>query len=114
VLKLPTPEHLITAESVIHGKPDPEGYLLGRSRLGLTDPSKQVVVFEDSPAGIKAGKAAGCKVVGLVTSHTAEQVLAAEPDWVMRDLKDVTVVPTSGDDSRVTLEIRNAMVVKSA
>lgn len=113
VLKLPTPEHLITAESVAKGKPDPAGYLLGRSRLGLSDPSKQVVVFEDAPAGILAGKAAGCKVVGLVTSHTAEQVLSAEPDWVVRDLSSVRLVRINGQ-SQVTLEIRDALVAKTA
>lgn len=29
--------------------------------------NENVLVLEDSPAGIKAGKAAGCKVLGLVT-----------------------------------------------
>lgn len=107
VLKLPHPEHLVSAESVDNGKPDPACYMLGREKLKLgTGPDVNVVVFEDSPAGIKSGKAAGCKVVGLVTSHTLEQVVAAEPDWVVRDLRSVQMVECK--DGLVTLQISNA------
>lgn len=108
VLQLPQPEHLVTAESVENGKPDPTCYLIGRKKLGLQDPSKQILVLEDSPAGIRAGKAAGCKVLGLVTSHTVEQVMSAEPDWIVRDLDSVRVVESR--DGVVTLELSNALV----
>lgn len=94
---------------MVEGKPDPTCYLLGRERLGLGGADKQVLVLEDSPAGIRAGKAAGCKVMGLVTSHTAEQVLSAEPDWVVKDLTSVRLVSTPGD-SRITLEFRDGLV----
>jgi glycerol 3-phosphatase-1 len=68
-------------------------------------------VLEDSPAGIRAGKAAGCKVLAVVTSHTVEQVLSAGPDWVVRDLASVRLVQAAGgEDRRVTLEIRDALV----
>ncbi len=109
MLSLPTPEGLVTAESVTNGKPDPACYVLGRERLGLAGADKRVLVLEDSPAGIRAGKAAGCRVLAVVTSHTAEQVLAAEPDWVVRDLASVAVV--AADGGRVVLEIRDALVV---
>ncbi|TDZ37580.1 Glycerol-1-phosphate phosphohydrolase 1 [Colletotrichum spinosum] len=111
VLGLPRPEHLVTAESVENGKPDPTCYLIGREKLGLQDASKQVLVLEDSPAGIKAGKAAGCKVLGLVTSHTVEQVAAAEPDWVVKDLESVRIVEHRG--GVVTLEFSNALELTS-
>ncbi|CCT65780.1 probable glycerol-3-phosphate phosphatase (glycerol-1-phosphatase) [Fusarium fujikuroi IMI 58289] len=106
---LPTPpsNHLVTAESVENGKPDPACYRLGRERLGLQAEDAQVLVLEDSPAGIRAGKAAGCKVLGLVTSHTVEQVIAAEPDWVVRDLSSVKVLRSEG--GKVTIEISNAL-----
>ena len=107
-LSLPKPPHLISAESVENGKPDPTCYLIGREKLGLEDSSKTVLVLEDSPAGIRAGKAAGCKVVGLVTSHTAEQVLSAEPDWIVRDLESVRLVRMK--DGRATLEFANCLV----
>jgi glycerol 3-phosphatase-1 len=111
-LSLPSPpsDRLVTAESVANGKPDPACYLLGRKTLGLADSDgKKILVLEDSPAGIAAGKAAGCRVLGLVTSHTLEQVVAAEPDWVVRDLASVVVVDDRTEDGGpVTLEIRDA------
>lgn len=108
-LKLPHPAHLITAESVANGKPDPTCYTMGRERLHLLDADKNVLVLEDSPAGIRAGKAAGCKVLGLVTSHTAEQVRSAGPDWIVKDLDSVRVVESK--DGCLTLEISNGLVV---
>lgn len=115
VLGLPEPAELITAESVADGKPDPSCYLLGRQRLGLTDTEKggasRVLVLEDSPAGIRAGKAAGCEVLGLATSHTVEQVVGAGPDWVVKDLESVRVIGSV--DGMVTLEISNALARRS-
>jgi glycerol 3-phosphatase-1 len=109
VLALPTPPHNVPAESVTDGKPDPACYALGRERLGLAGADKRVLVFEDSPAGIIAGKEAGCKVLAVVTSHTAEQVLSAKPDWVVRDLASVRLVRAEGGE--VVLEVRDALVV---
>ena len=74
-----------------NGKPDPASYLLGKQRLGLED-AKEVLVFEDSPAGIRAGREAGCRVVGLVTTHEEIAVREAGAEWVVRDLNDVRVV----------------------
>ena len=135
VLKLPHPEVLVTAESVQNGKPDPTCYDLGREKLGLGsrpepaagpgpgpegESGAEILVLEDSPAGIKAGKAAGCKVLGLVTSHTVEQVVAAGPDWVVRDLRSVKMVGFErGADggpagSVVTLQISDALAPSSS
>jgi glycerol 3-phosphatase-1 len=108
VLKLPLPEHLVVAEDVENGKPDPSCYVMGWGKLGLGE-NAQVLVLEDSPAGIKAGKAAGCKVLGVVTSHTVEQVVAAEPDWVVRDLSSLKVVGVS--EKGVEIEISNALAL---
>jgi glycerol 3-phosphatase-1 len=110
VLKLPLPEYLVVAEDVENGKPDPSCYLMGmeKLRLGAGD---EVLVLEDSPAGIKAGKAAGCKVLGVVTSHTMRQVLDAGADWVVRDLSSVKLVGSG--DGGVTLEIVDALDVKA-
>ena len=61
-------------------------------------------MLEDSPAGIRAGKAAGCKVLAMVTSHTVEQVLAAEPDWIVRDLRSLKVEGIDGGRVKVVIE----------
>jgi glycerol-1-phosphatase len=107
---LPSPDsdRLITAESVKVGKPDPTCYFLGRKSLGSSgDDGESLLVIEDSPAGIRAGKDAGCKVLGLVTSHTYEQVKSAGPDWIVKDLKSVKILGKNGD--RVMVEICNAI-----
>lgn len=108
VLGLPKPEHLVTAESVLNGKPDPTCYRIGLEKLGLQDRAKDVLVLEDSPAGIKSGKDAGCKVIGVVTSHTVEQIVAAEPDWIVMDLSSVKMV--GYENGVTTLEISDAYV----
>jgi glycerol-1-phosphatase len=92
---------------VENGKPDPQCYLMGKEKLALEDGEGEVLVLEDSPAGIAAGKAAGCKVLAVVTSHTVEQVLSAKPDWIVKDLKSVKVVRHS--EAGLELEILDAL-----
>ncbi|SEI90927.1 HAD-IA family hydrolase [Demequina mangrovi] len=60
-LGFPALEVLIAAEDVEHGKPDPEPYRRGADALGA-DP-EDCVVFEDSDAGVRAGLAAGARVI---------------------------------------------------
>ncbi|GAB2931440.1 HAD-IA family hydrolase [Streptomyces mayteni] len=57
------PDIRITQESVSASKPDPEGFLKGAAELGVAP--ADCVVFEDSPAGIAAARAAGMRVVGV-------------------------------------------------
>jgi glycerol 3-phosphatase-1 len=109
VLNMTIPEHLVAAEDVQDGKPDPTCYLMGRQKLGIQD-AANVLVLEDSPAGIQAGKAAGCRVLAVVTSHTAEQVAAAEPDWIVKDLESVKII--QGSEKGVELEISNILDAK--
>jgi sugar-phosphatase len=61
---------MITAEDVQRGKPDPQGFLLGAQRLGVI--IGECLVFEDSPAGVAAARAAGADVAivgGLVPAR---------------------------------------------
>jgi sugar-phosphatase len=64
---LPFPAHIVTAEDVKIGKPDPAGYRLGAERLGF-DPA-QCLVFEDVLAGVQAGEAAGAQVAVITATH---------------------------------------------
>jgi sugar-phosphatase len=84
---LPLPERLISGDMVERGKPDPEPYRRGAERLGLTP--AECVVVEDAPSGVGAGLAAGCRVLAVLTTHSAEQV--AEATWRVRTLDDVRV-----------------------
>lgn len=110
-LGLAQPKTMVVAEDVENGKPDPACYLLGRERLmtGATE-GKEMVVFEDAPSGIRAGKAAGFKVVGLATTHGVEQVREAGADWVVRDLRSVGLKGV-GEGGRVRVVLRDALTL---
>ena len=65
------------------GKPSPEGYLLGARLLGAAP--ADCTVFEDSAAGVAAGKAAGMRVIALrLPDHPPQDLSAA--DLVLDDL----------------------------
>ncbi len=72
---LPLPAVLVTADDVAAGKPDPEGYLEAARRLGR--PPADCLVLEDAPAGVQAALAAGMRVVGLPTTHPADELREA-------------------------------------
>ncbi|KAG9786656.1 DL-glycerol-3-phosphatase [Exophiala dermatitidis] len=107
VLKLAHPRCVVVAEDVEEGKPHPECYLLGRQRLGLKEDARMIVI-EDAPSGVRAGKAAGFKVIGLTTTHTIGQLKEAGADWIVRDLRSVSL--KSFADGVVQIEITNALV----
>lgn len=75
-LGLPVPEVRVCAEDVAEGKPSPEGYLAAAARLGV-EPGRCVVV-EDSPAGVAAGRAAGCVVHAVATTHSVGELGGAD------------------------------------
>ncbi|KAL8643284.1 MAG: hypothetical protein Q9228_000091 [Teloschistes exilis] len=110
VMHLSRPKHLVVAEDVSAGKPAPDCYKRAISDLGLTAGKAQmnVLVLEDSPAGVLAGKAAGCQVIGLATTHTIEQLESSGADWIVRDLRSVVFVGFNAD-GKIQLEIRNAL-----
>ena len=70
---------------VTEGKPNPQVYLKSAAALGF-DPA-HCIVFEDSLSGVKAGRNAGCKVVGLTTTHTSQELV--ETDFLIDDFKDI-------------------------
>ncbi|VFB08427.1 phosphatase [Aeromonas salmonicida] len=77
---LPLPTLLVGAEDVVHGKPDPEPYLLGAERLGVAP--ADCLVFEDAPAGIQSALRAGCAVVQVGGKRLLDPaVIAVIQDW---------------------------------
>lgn len=111
VLQLARPKTLVSAEHVEKGKPDPACYKLGAKQLGLADvdPS-QILVLEDAPAGVRAGKAAGYRVVALATTHRIDQLWEAGADWVVRDMRSVTVASWDAKAQRARIEFRDALL----
>ncbi|MER5256398.1 MULTISPECIES: HAD family hydrolase [unclassified Streptomyces] len=85
------PAMLIAADDITRGKPDPEPFLLAAAKLGV-DPAR-CVVFEDAPAGLTAGRAAGMTTVALATTHTAGELSG---DVVVKDLSAVSAQATEG------------------
>ncbi|MCX6485777.1 MAG: HAD-IA family hydrolase [Rhodoluna sp.] len=81
---LPVPSAFVCGDDVEKGKPAPDPYLLGASRLGLL-PS-QCVVFEDAVAGVASARAAGVGVVVGVGSR----VVGAAVDCVVSSLEGIT------------------------
>lgn len=67
---LPVPATLVTADDVQRGKPAPDPYLLGSTRLGVAP--ERCVAVEDAPAGIEAARAAGMRVIGVAATHSRE------------------------------------------
>lgn len=63
---------ILTSEDFEYSKPHPDCYLKGAVRFGV-DPS-ECVVFEDSFNGLKSGRAAGMRVVGLATTNSIEAI----------------------------------------
>ncbi len=78
-------EVIVDGPQVSKGKPDPQVYQLCAYKLGL-DP-KDCVVFEDSLAGLESGERAGCKIVGVATSHEAYE-LKPKTDLIIHDFTE--------------------------
>jgi mannitol-1-/sugar-/sorbitol-6-phosphatase len=95
--ELPKPKHLVTSNDVRRGKPDPEPYLKGAQLLAV--PAEECVVFEDAPAGIRAGKGAGARVVALRTTAGDAELREAGADWIVNDCSELSVdLPGSGEE----------------
>ncbi len=98
---LPFPKVLITPEQVSRGKPDPEPYILGAQKLGMD--VKKCIVFEDAPAGIQSGSAAGAATVGILTQFDESQLLASNATVCIQNLLAVSY---SADNNQHLLVIQ--------
>lgn len=102
-MRLPSPPASVAAEDVAAGKPDPACYDLGRERIGCGERDR-VLVVEDVPAGVRAGKAAGCNVLGLATTHDVDQLRDAGADWIVKDLSYVRLAGKGEDGWEISIE----------
>jgi mannitol-1-/sugar-/sorbitol-6-phosphatase len=94
------PAVMVFAGDVERGKPDPEGYLTAARRLGA-DPA-QALVVEDAPPGIEAARAAGAATVGVTSTHTREELAAA--DVVIESLEELPGLLAREFDAAAVLE----------
>ncbi|MFI5233004.1 MAG: HAD-IA family hydrolase [Gemmatimonadales bacterium] len=89
--RVPLPRTIVSGESVGRGKPDPEGYLMGARLLGRRP--DECVVLEDAPAGIKAGLAAGMRVIGVATTYDRARLVPLGCAAIVSTLADISVDP---------------------
>lgn len=126
IMQLAHPQYIVTAEEVKHGKPDPACYRLAAKRLGFNDghgcvqdevgegrkvDASEFLVLEDAPAGVMAGKAAGYKVVALGTTHEIEVLKKAGADWIVRDMRSVTMVHFDSKTGKISIEFKDALIM---
>jgi HAD superfamily hydrolase (TIGR01509 family) len=78
----------LASEDVVKHKPDPEVYLKSAAKL-CVDPA-HCLVFEDSFSGASAGLNAGMKVVGVLSSHTKEELPTCH--LYIKDYKNLDLV----------------------
>jgi beta-phosphoglucomutase-like phosphatase (HAD superfamily) len=72
---------VVTSDDVEHGKPHPEGYVIGLERLRDRAPDLSpgdVAVIEDTEAGVLAAKAAGMRCLALLGTMPPERLAAAD------------------------------------
>jgi beta-phosphoglucomutase len=85
-------EVILTADSVINSKPDPEIFLKTASKL-KTKPEK-CVVFEDSIFGLKAAKSAKMSCVAVTTGvYNKKELEKEKPDLVVKTLNESQILP---------------------
>ena len=85
--ELPVPERIISGDMVERGKPDPEPYRRGAELIHAAPAA--CIVVEDAPSGVGAGLAAGCRVLGVLGSHSEVELRAAGATWIVQSLNDV-------------------------
>ena len=85
---LPIPTNLITSNDVKNGKPHPEPYQKAASILGFS--ASDCIVIEDAPAGVRAGKAAGARVIAFPTTMAVHHLESAGADWIVANCDAIT------------------------
>lgn len=102
---LPAPGLFITANDITQGKPNPEPYLKGAADLGFAP--EECIVVEDALAGIAAGKNAGARVIAFTTTASITDIVAAKPDWI---LKDCSAIEVDGSEPKLQLALEEVAV----
>ena len=104
---LPTPGLFITANEITHGKPNAEPYLKGAAGLGFAP--ERCIVVEDALAGIASGRNAGARVIAFTTTASITDLVAAKPDWMLKDCSVIRL-----DASEPTLKLALEEIAVSA
>ena len=101
---LPIPQKIVTSDDVHRGKPDPEPYLKGAALLGVS--AAECVVFEDAPAGVRSGKAAGARVIATRSTSSDSELRTAGADWILPGYDHLQVLSLNHGSSLLTLRLQ--------
>lgn len=101
---LPRPKIFITSNDIAHGKPAPDAYVKGAEMLGIKP--AEIIVVEDVPAGVRSGKAAGCRVIALRTTMPEADLQAAGADWLVKDCSAISLRTSKTGDKQLELILR--------
>ena len=74
----------VTGGDVQRKKPFPDIFLLAAQKIGVAP--ADCLVVEDAPSGLQAGKAAGCRCLGLTSTFDEAKLCTAGADWITTDL----------------------------
>lgn len=83
-------DEIITGSMVSRSKPDPEGYLLGASKIGVAP--EDCYVMEDSMQGVEAGMRSGATVVAIATTNTPEKLRTKSPHHIISSFVQLSIV----------------------
>lgn len=70
---------MVTAHDVTKGKPDPEPYLKGLVKAGVS--ADEAIVIENAPLGVRAGVAAGINTMAVCTGPVDRKYFEEEKAW---------------------------------
>src|ERR1700690_440997 len=99
---LPIPKTMITSSDGTIGKPHPEPYLKAAAILNCA--ASDCVVVEDAPAGVRAGRAAGCRVIAFSTTMERKELESAGANWIVRNCADIAA-RSDGDSLLLSLAL---------
>jgi len=80
---------IVDKTQVTNGKPDPEVYMKTLESLKIG--KEYCLVFEDSISGVRSAIQAGIRVIGVTTSHTAEELSQAGTFFNIDDFNDTSL-----------------------
>ncbi|HUJ31036.1 MAG TPA: HAD family hydrolase [Candidatus Acidoferrum sp.] len=101
---LPRPIALITSSDVKNGKPAPEPYCKAAEMLGFAP--EDCVVVEDAPAGIRSGKSAGARVIGISTIAADAELRESGADWIVKDCAAIALASPPRKGGKLSLDLR--------
>ncbi len=91
---------IVSSSDIQNSKPHPEIFFKAAERLKIQP--KDCLVFEDSPHGVLAAKAAGMKCIAVATGTTSKTDLKKlKPDMVIEDMTEI--LPPKLDSVLITI-----------